>query len=329
MNLHPRRSDIEAVAVAAIRRRAMRAHVMLLSDRDLSAFDIVAFFPEYMPHVFSIDVEDWYQGLEIPMSKWEGFESRVEHSTDVLLDLMARHDVTATCFVLGKVAEDHPALVRRIHDAGHEVATHGYSHEKVYDLPPTRFRRELRRSIDLVENITGERVLGHRAPYFSITEDSLWALDILREEGIVYDSSIHPVLNYRYGIPNADRQPSIIESANGLQMLEAPVATYPLPDPLPAANVPCGGGAYLRIYPYTLQRFFLSRLQRRRNHIGIYVHPWEVDPHHPRIDLPLRVSVTHYWNLESTFRKLERLFVDFEFAAYRDVFSAEIEGLLE
>ena len=280
-----------------------------------------------MPHVFSIDVEDWYQGIEIPMDQWSGFERRVQGSMQKLLDLMARYDVTATCFVLGRVAEEHPDLVRRIHDAGHEIATHGYSHEKIYDLSPDRFRRELRRSIDLIQNVTGERVLGHRAPYFTITEDSLWALDILRDEGVLYDSSIHPVLNYRYGIPNADRQPSYIESEGGERMLEVPVATYPLPDPLPDANIPCGGGAYLRIYPYWLQRWFLRRIEARGEHVSVYVHPWEVDPEHPRIDLPFRVSATHYWNLGSTLSKLERLFQDFTFRAYRDVFASELETL--
>ncbi len=278
-------------------------------------------------HVFSIDVEDWYQGIEIPMDQWEGFERRVKVSMEDLLNLMARYDVTATCFVLGKVAEEHPELVRRIHEAGHEIATHGYSHEKVYNLSPGRFRRELRHSIELIQDLTGERVLGHRAPYFTITEDSLWALDILREEGILYDSSIHPVFNYRYGIPNADRQPSVIESEDGAQMLEVPVATYPLPAPLPDANVPCGGGAYLRIYPYRLQRWLLKRIEECGDHISVYVHPWEVDPEHPKIDLPFRVSATHYWNLDSTLSKLERLFRDFTFRPYRDVFASELEAL--
>jgi len=280
-----------------------------------------------VPHVFSIDVEDWYQGIGIPMAEWNGFEARVERSMDRLLDLMARHDVTATCFVLGKVAEDHPELVRRIHDAGHELATHGYSHAKIYNLSPERFRRELRHSIDLIEDLTDTRVLGHRAPYFTVTKDSLWALDVLRVEGIVYDSSIHPVFNYRYGIPNADRQPSLVDADGRGQMLEVPVATYPLPDPLPDVNLPCGGGAYLRIYPYRLQRWLLRRIEERGEHIGVYVHPWEVDPEHPRIDLPLRVGSTHYWNLTSTFPKLERLFRDFDFCPYRDVFEAELASL--
>ncbi len=261
------------------------------------------------------------------MDQWDGFERRVEASMEDLLDLMAHYDVTATCFVLGKVAEEHPGLVQRIHEAGHEIATHGYSHAKIYNLSPERFRRELQHSINLIQGLTGERVRGHRAPYFTITEKSLWALDILRDEGILYDSSIHPVFNYRYGIPNADRQPSVIESDDGAQMLEIPVATYPLPDPLPDTNVPCGGGAYLRIYPYPFQRWLLRKIEERGEHISVYVHPWEVDPGHPKIDLPFRVSATHYWNLDSTLPRLERLFQDFTFQSYRDVFADELEAL--
>ena len=272
-------------------------------------------------HVFSIDVEDWYQGIEIPMANWGEYESRIQKSMTLLLELMSSQGVSATCFVLGKVAENHPILVRRIHQNGHEIATHGYSHEKVYNLSPERFRKELRRSINLLEDITGEPVLGHRAPYFTITEESLWALDILAEEGILYDSSIHPVLNWRYGIPNADRTPTVIDTKKGYQLLEAPVSTFPLP----RVNVPVGGGAYLRIYPYWLQRSLLKRLEKRGEHIGIYMHPWEVDPDHPRVDLPFRVGATHYHNLESTLPKLERLFQDFEFRPYRDVFKDELE----
>lgn len=277
-----------------------------------------------MQHVFSIDVEDWYQGIEIPMDQWDAFESRIEQSTGRVLDLMTAYDVGATCFVLGKVAEEHPDLVRRIHRAGHEIATHGYSHEKVYNLTPDRFRRELRRSIDLLQGITGEPVLGHRAPYFTVTEESLWALDILAEEGIRYDSSIHPVFNWRYGIPEADRTPSIVSTPAGRRMLEVPVSTFPLPN----INVPVGGGAYLRIYPYWFQRALLKRLERRGESLGIYVHPWEVDPEHPRVDLPFRVRATHYFNLKSTIAKLERLFQDFTFQSYRNAFSDELDAVI-
>lgn len=269
-----------------------------------------------LPGVFSVDVEDWYQGIELPMSTWEQFESRIERSMQRLLNLMEAHKVTATCFVLGKVAEEHPQLVQRIDDAGHEIGTHGYSHEKVYNLTPERFRAELRHSIDVLESITGKPVRGHRAPYFSITEDVLWALDILVEEGIQYDSSIHPVLNWRYGIPDADRTPSLITTPKGRQLLEVPVSTVPLP----RLNIPVGGGAYFRIYPYRMQRFLLRRLQKRGDHIGFYIHPWEVDANHPHLDLPFRVRATHYYNLKSTYPKLNSLFSDFNFRSYQDMF---------
>jgi len=188
---------------------------------------------------------------------------------------------------------------------------------------PDRFRTELRRSIYVLQDLTGKPVLGHRAPYFSITNESLWALDILCEEGIRYDSSIHPVMNDRYGIPDADRQPSRIETPSGYSLLEIPVATFPLS----RINVPCGGGAYLRIYPYWMQNQLISALKRREEHVGIYIHPWEIDPTHPRVDLRQRVSLTHYWNLESTYGKLERLFQDFSFEPYASAFQAEIKKL--
>jgi len=277
--------------------------------------------------VFSIDVEDWYQGIEIPMDGWHDFEARVPESMGRLLDVLSAHDAKTTCFVLGKVAEDHPRLIRRIHEEGHEIATHGYSHEKVYNLSPDRFRQELRRSIDVLQDLTGEQILGHRAPYFTITTESLWALDTLYEEGIRYDSSIHPVLNDRYGIPDADRQPSVIRTPAGYELLEVPVATAPLPSPLPQLNIPCGGGAYLRIYPYRLQKWLLQYLERRGDHVGVYIHPWEVDPDHPRINLKRRVALTHYWNLSSTYAKVERLLHDFHFEPYRIAFRRQIESL--
>jgi polysaccharide deacetylase family protein (PEP-CTERM system associated) len=270
-------------------------------------------------HALSIDVEDWYHGIEIPMHRWGGFERRIGCSMGALLDLMAEEGgVRATCFVLGKVAEEHPQLVKDIHAAGHEVATHGYSHEKVYDLGPVRFRRELRRSVGLLEDLTGERVLGHRAPFFSITEDALWALRILREEGLRYDSSIHPVLNYRYGIAGAERRPARRPAGAGHSILELPVSTFPTP----LANVPVGGGAYFRLYPYALTRFLLRRLAERGESLSFYVHPWELDPDHPRTDeVAWLAGLTHYANLRSTRPKLRRLFRDFRFAPYREVFA--------
>ncbi|MGH9464567.1 MAG: polysaccharide deacetylase family protein, partial [Thermoanaerobaculia bacterium] len=146
-------------------------------------------------HALSVDVEDWYQGIEIPAERWPEFERRLAPAMDKLLGLLDERGVRATFFVLGVVAEEHPEVVRRIAEVGHEVATHGYSHEKLYRMTPERFRGELRRSVRRLEDLCGTRVIGHRAAYFSITESSLWALDVLAEEGILYDSSIQPVYN--------------------------------------------------------------------------------------------------------------------------------------
>jgi polysaccharide deacetylase family protein (PEP-CTERM system associated) len=278
-------------------------------------------FDESM-HAFSIDVEDWYQGVGVPMRRWNQFEPRVRRSMTALLDLMAEHDVRATCFVLGKVAEEHPQLVQDIHAAGHEVATHGYAHKEVYDLSQERFRSNLQRSIRLLQDVTGEAVVGYRAPYFTITRRSLWAIDVLAEEGIRYDSSIHPVLHWRYGIPEAGRDPSSITAPQGQQLLEVPVSTFPLVD---GVNLPVAGGAYLRIYPYWFWRACLKRLEARCEHLRLYVHPWELDPEQPRIALPWRTRLPHYFNLSSTRPRLAALFEEFEFRPYRDVFSTQIE----
>lgn len=273
--------------------------------------------------VFSVDVEDWYQGIEIPMNKWEQYEKRVDQSMGRLLDLMDEYGVKATCFILGKTAEDHPEIVKKIHNRGHEIATHGYSHEKIYNLKPETFRNELRRSLNILEDLTGEQILGHRAPYFTITNQSLWALDILAEEGIRYDSSIHPVINWRYGILDAERTPSYIESQKGNYLLEVPVSTYPMGK----INMPVGGGAYLRIYPYCFLRRYLKKLEKQGENIGFYLHPWEIDPDHPKINLPFKVSVTHYYNLASTEKKLKRLFSDFTFRPYKEVYAEKIQAI--
>ncbi len=220
----------------------------------------------------------------------------------------------ATFFVLGAVAEKHPGLVGEIAAAGHEVGTHGYSHTLIYRLSRDAFREELRRSIGLVEDVTGTAVLGHRAPFFSITKESLWALDILAECGIRYDSSIFPVVNYRYGIPDAPRWPYEIPLRD-TTLLEFPVTTYRLL----GRNVPVAGGAYFRIYPYLLTRHAFRSINRQGRPAVFYLHPWEIDPEHPRIPLPRRIALTHYFNLGSTQRRLRRLLADFTFAPMREV----------
>jgi polysaccharide deacetylase family protein (PEP-CTERM system associated) len=234
-------------------------------------------------NALTIDFEDWYQGLEIPPDGWTGSEDRIERSGRCLLEVLAEAGKRATFFVLGPVAERHPALVREIRAAGHEVGTHGYSHSLIYRLSPDAFRDELQRSIRLLEDVTGEAVLGHRAPFFSITRASLWALDVLAECGIRYDSSIFPVVNYRYGIPDAPRWPyQVCCGEKGL--MEFPVSTYGFW----GRNLLVAGGAYFRIYPYALTRWAFRSINWQGQPAVFYLHPWELDPEHPRIPLPRR-----------------------------------------
>jgi polysaccharide deacetylase family protein (PEP-CTERM system associated) len=264
-------------------------------------------------NALTIDLEDWYQGLQIPLTRWSRYEDRVVPATERLLAILDEARVRATFFALGFVAERHPGLIRRVATAGHEVATHGYSHSLIYELEPSQFREELRRSVGLIQNLTGRAVLGHRAPFFSITRLSLWALEILEEEGIRYDASIFPVRNWRYGIEDAPRWP--YRPTPGKQLLEFPVSTIRIR----GRNLPATGGAYFRIYPYKMSRRLL-RVINQRGHPGVfYLHPWEIDPSHPRISLPPKTRVTHYFNLQATEKRLQRLLREFRFAPMREV----------
>jgi len=267
-------------------------------------------------NALTIDFEDWYQGLEIPHTQWAGFEDRIVPVGRRLLAVFAEAGVRATFFVLGYVAEQHPELVREIAAAGHEVGTHGYSHTLIYQQSPELFREELLRSIRVLEEITGAAVVGHRAPFFSITKKSLWALDILHEAGIRYDSSIFPVRNYRYGIEDAPRWPYDVETGRG-PLREWPITTWQVG----GRSLPVAGGAYFRIYPYALTRAAFRSINAGGRAALFYLHPWEIDPHHPKIPLPRRIALTHYFNLGATEGRLRRLLKDFRFAPMREVLS--------
>ena len=273
--------------------------------------------PTSAPNVLSFDVEDWYQGIEMPAATWDRFPARLEIGLGRILDLLARQNVRATFFVLGAVARRHPDLVKRIAGAGHEIGTHGHDHEKVYDLDPRRFREDLRRSLDALQSLTGEPVLGHRAPYFSITRRSLWALDILREEGLRYDASIYPGSNYRYGIPEYPDE--VRELPNGL--IECPVSM------LTWVGRRWGiGGAYLRLLPRATLVAGIRRRNAAERLSGLYLHPWEFDPEHPRVGFRPLAMLTHYANLRSTEPKLRHLLGEFRFASYAEVLGLAAPG---
>ncbi len=267
----------------------------------------------------SIDVEDYFHvsvfdGI-VPRSTWDSMESRVVANTRRLLNIFAEFNVGATFFVLGWVAERHPGLVAEIAAAGHEIASHGYAHRLIYDQTPAAFRNDVRRAKRILEESCGQRVLGYRAPSYSITPRSLWALDILVEEGYEYDSSIFPIRHDRYGIPVSGRAPYSIRREHGT-IIEVPGSTTQLG----LLNLPVAGGGYFRILPYEWTRWGISRVNRAENRPAVfYLHPWEIDPDQPRLGAGRLGQFRHYRNLNVTEQRLRQLLIDFRFGPVRDI----------
>jgi len=266
---------------------------------------------------FTVDVEEYFHvsALEpfIPRRRWKGIESRVLPSLRRLLDLLEAHGCRGTFFVLGCLAERHPDVVREIARRGHEVASHGWGHRKVTELDPGDFRRSVRRSRRLLEDLSGRPVVGYRAPSFSIVPGREWALDVLIDEGYRYDSSLFPVRRPGYGYPGADRDPHRIDRTGGSITEVAPATVR-----MAGLTVPAGGGAYFRLLPSALVRGALRSCERRGVPGTFYIHPWEVDPGQPRLDVPLSTRVRHYGRLASTTARLARLLDEFRFRAIGD-----------
>jgi polysaccharide deacetylase family protein (PEP-CTERM system associated) len=236
-------------------------------------------------------------------------ESRVERNTDAILDLFDEFAVRSTFFVLGWVAERHPELVRRIAARGHEIASHGYAHRLVYEQIPAAFRDDVRRAKAILEEACGRRVVGYRAPSYSITQRSLWALDVLVEEGYEYDSSIYPIHHDRYGIPGAIRHPHCIDLQAGT-IVEVPGSTTRAA----AINLPIGGGGYFRLLPYWWTRWGIGRVNRLEGRpVVFYLHPWEIDPDQPYLPAGALGRFRHYRNLHRTYDRLRQLLSDFRF----------------
>ena len=280
-----------------------------------------------MQNALTIDVEDYYQvsnfEKQIDRAHWPGYASRVVTNTERLLELLARHGVQATFYILGYVAEQHPELVRHIDAAGHEIGSHSYWHRLVYDLSPDEFRDDLRRSRDVLQNLTGKPVTTFRAPSFSITKRSLWALEILAEEGFTTDSSIFPVRHGRYGIPDAPCEPHALQFAAG-QLWEFPVTVYRAGK---LANVPIAGGGYFRLFPLAVTMQLLRRVNVRHHRPFVfYVHPWEFDPQQPRLRAGSRIQrFRHYVNLSTTEAKLTRMLKEFHFGRLDHVLAAYLQ----
>ena len=269
---------------------------------------------------FSVDVEDWYQVSDfedrIPLEQWDQYESRVVRNTRKILGILNEFNVTGTFFILTWNALRHPELVQEIVEAGHEIATHGHTHRLVYEQGRERFAEDLLQSLEILRAVPGVEVLGYRAPSFSVTAKSMWALDVMLEAGLCYDSSVFPVQDPLYGIPGAQRFPFTIHEREGRSLAEFPMTTMQLG----GRNFPLGGGAYLRLLPYKYMQWGMRRVNQENQPAVVYLHPWEIDPEQPR--LPIRGKrgfSTHYWRLEGMEAKLRRLLSDFKFAPIRDV----------
>jgi polysaccharide deacetylase family protein (PEP-CTERM system associated) len=269
---------------------------------------------EPVEHLFTVDVEDYFQvnGFERSVSRndWDRFPSRVEQSTDLLLDLLDRKGMAGTFFTLGWVAKKAPDLVRRIAAAGHEIASHGWWHRKVTDLNADQFREEVRSSRAILEDLSGQRVSGFRAPSFSIVPGREWAFDILLEEGYRYDSSLFPIRRPGYGYPGANPDPHLITRPAGT-LLELPPATTVFG----GVRVPAGGGGYFRQLPYRLFHHAFHQSQARGISGMFYIHPWEVDVDQPRIPVPLVARMRHYGGLHRTLPRLEQMLGEFRFTS--------------
>lgn len=274
-------------------------------------------------NALSIDVEDYFHVTAfdryVSRDRWDEYPLRVEGNTSRVLDILGLHGVRATFFVLGWVAERLPRLVRMIGDHGHEIACHGYGHEVIYRIGPQRFRDDIRKARSILEDITGGPVRGYRAPSYSITGKSLWALEILVEEGFSYDSSVFPIVHDIYGIPGGERFPHVIQTQSG-SIREFPISTLSLKIGNWQARIPVAGGGYMRLFPVSLLRRAIRHINDvEKQPAVIYFHPWEIDPEQPRIKACLKSRFRHYLNLDGTEGKIRTLLGNFRFSTVEAV----------
>lgn len=267
-------------------------------------------------NILSIDLEDWYHicGIKewINEDSWPHLESRIVINALKILEVLSQKKIKATFFILGFVAEKHPDLIKEIKSAGHEIASHGYAHKRVYTMTPDTFRRDLNKATEIIHKITGCSVKGYRAPEWSIRNDSLWALDILLQEGFEYDSSMSPLPVI--GNSEYSTIPHKLKLDKGC-LWEFP----PFVGETPLVNLPLGGGWGLRIFPYTLIRSFIRKLNNMGQPAIIYIHPRELDSDNPRIKLPTAKKFVLYARVESTEKRIHRLLKDFSFTSISNV----------
>lgn len=278
-----------------------------------------------MINALTVDVEDYFHVQAfadvIRPKDWPRYPIRVESNTHRLLEILESYKVRATFFVLGWVAQHCPTLIREVSKAGHEVGSHGYGHQMIGRGNQKDFREDVRRSKSMIEDKIGLEVKSYRAPSYSITSSTLWALEILKEEGIQFDSSIFPIVHDQYGIPNSPRFPHYKFLEGGKRIAEFPPSTLRAY----GMNFPVAGGGYLRLFPYGLTAWAIRRINEKEVQPAmVYLHPWEIDPEQPRVPSPWRSRFRHYQNLHSTEAKLTRLLDDFTWAPMSEVLSSSL-----
>ena len=275
-------------------------------------------------NALTIDVEDYFQvsafAPYIQRADWDARECRVERNVGRILDMLAAQKTQATFFTLGWIAQRYPHLVRRIADEGHEVASHGYGHERVSDLTPEAFAHDIRTAKHLLEDIAGVAVTGYRAPSFSIGQGNLWALDVLQQEGYRYSSSIYPIQHDHYGMPDAPRFAHRIRP----DLIEVPPTTLRMFN----RNLPSSGGGYFRLFPYALSRWMLRQVNQNDQQPAIfYFHPWEIDAAQPRVaGIDARTRFRHYVNIPRMEQRLQRLLQDFKWGRMDHIFLNQVQG---
>ena len=275
-------------------------------------------------NALTIDVEDYFQvsafAPYIQRADWDARECRVERNVGRILDMLAAQKTQATFFTLGWIAQRYPHLVRRIADEGHEVASHGYGHERVSDLTPEAFAHDIRTAKHLLEDIAGVAVTGYRAPSFSIGQGNLWALDVLQQEGYRYSSSIYPIQHDHYGMPDAPRFAHRIRP----DLIEVPPTTLRMFN----RNLPSSGGGCFRLFPYALSRWMLRQVNQNDQQPAIfYFHPWEIDAAQPRVaGIDARPRFRHYVNIPRMEQRLQRLLQDFQWGRMDHIFLNQVQG---
>jgi len=274
-------------------------------------------------NILTIDVEDWFTDLNYKY--WDRFKDTIVHNVELILKILKENNAAATFFIVGYFAKKYPELVEKIFEANHEIGSHGYNHIAISDLSPEQFEKDLIESKIIIEKIIGEKIWGYRAPFFTITEETSWAITTLKNNHFKYDSSVFPFKIYKYGIPNAPTFPyrisleNIKKIDNNESFLEFPLSTYRIP--FIRKNIPIAGGFYLRFFPLKFITFAIKSINKKKHPAIIYTHPWEFNPNNPRIN---SIVWYNYYRLNTTEKKFRKLLNDFQFTSIRDWMENEL-----